>query len=112
MRLCSLRPKLLCAFLLLLPTSTLSFSQTESSATIDCSGATPGAFSSVQQAILGSPDHTVFTISGSCTENFITIQRRNDLSFITTAPATLQVTSPNKQVLLLNHSENIPFGPI
>lgn len=109
----SFGPQLLRAFLLCLMSSTLSFSQTENSATIDCSGVTPGAFSSVQQAILGSPDHTVFTISGSCTENFITIQHRNDLSFIATAPATLQVTSPNQQVLLITHSENITFsGPI
>ena len=55
-------PKLLCAFLLLLLTSALSFAQTENSAAIDCSGATPGAFTSVQQAILNSPDHTTFTL--------------------------------------------------
>ena len=113
MTLRSFRPRLLCAFLLLLSAATLSFAQTENSATIDCSGATPGAFTSVQQAILNSPDHTVFTLSGNCTENFITIQHRNDLSFIAIAPATLQVTSANQQVLLITHSENITFsGPI
>jgi len=103
-------PKLLCAFLLLLLTSALSFAQTENSAAIDCSGATPGAFTSVQQAILNSPDHTVFTISGNCSETIVDIQRRNDLSFIALAPTTIQVTSPDQQVLIITHSQNISFS--
>src|SRR5215467_9804079 len=106
----SFGPKLLCALLLLLPISALSFAQTENSATIDCSGATPGAFTSVQQAILNSPDHTVFTISGSCSETIVDIQRRSDLSFISTGPTTIQVTSPNQEVLIITHSQNITFS--
>ena len=106
-------PKLLCTFLLFLLTSTLSFAQTENSAAIDCSGNTPGAFTSIQQAILNSPDHTNFSIAGNCTEQFVTIQHRSDLSFIAIAPATIQVASPNQQVLLITHSENITLsGPI
>ena len=106
-------PKLLCTFFLFLLISTLSFAQTENSGAIDCSGATPGAFTSVEQAILNSPDHTNFSVAGNCTEQFVTIQHRSDLSFIAIAPATIQVTSPNQQVLLITHSENITFaGPI
>jgi hypothetical protein len=113
MKLPSFGPKLLCAFLLLLLSSTLSFAQTENSATIDCSGATPGAFTSIEQAILNSPDHTVFTLTGNCTESIVDIQRRNDLSFFATSPATIQVTSPDQQVLIITHSQNITFsGPI
>jgi hypothetical protein len=113
MKLPSFGSKLLCAFLLLLLTSTLSFAQTENSATIDCSGATPGAFTSIEQAILNSPDHTVFTLTGNCTESIVDIQRRNDLSFFATSPATIQVTSPAQQVLIITHSQNITFsGPI
>jgi len=113
MRLRSFGPKLLCAFLLLLSASTLSFAQTENSAAIDCSGATPGAFTSVQQAILSSPDHTNFSIAGNCTEQFVTIQHRNDLSFIALTPATIQVASPSQPVMIITHSENITFaGPI
>ena len=97
-------PKLLCAFLLLLLTSALSFAQTENSAAIDCSGATSGAFTSVQQAILNSPDHTTFTLSGNCTETVINIQHRNDLSFIALAPSTIQVTSPDQPVVIITHS--------
>src|SRR6476620_10882189 len=106
-------PKLLCAFLLFLLTSALSFAQTENSAAIDCSGATPGAFTSVQQAILSSPDHTNFSIAGNCTEQFVTIQHRNDLSFIALPPATIQVASPSQPVKIITHPENITFaGPI
>jgi hypothetical protein len=113
MRLRSLGPKLLCALLLLLSTSTLSFAQTENSAAIDCSGGTPGAFTSIEQAILSSPDHTVFTLSGSCTETVVDIQRRTDLGFFANSPATIQVTSPDQQVLRIVNSQNIRFsGPI
>jgi hypothetical protein len=106
-------PKLLCAFLLLLLTSTLSFAQTENSAAIDCSGATPGAFTSVQQAIFNSPDHTTFTLAGNCTETAINIQHRNDLSFIALAPSIIQVASPDRSVVIITHSESITFaGPI
>jgi hypothetical protein len=106
-------PKLLCAFLLLLLTSALSFAQAENSAAIDCSGATPGAFTSIEQAIFNSPDHTTFTLAGNCTETAINIQHRNDLSFIALAPATIQVASPDRSVMIVTHSESITLaGPI
>lgn len=102
-------PKLLCTFLLFLISSVLSFAQTA----IDCSGATPGAFTSIEQAIFSSPDHTTFTIAGNCTETAINVQDRNDLSFFATAPATIQVASPDRSVMIITHSTNITFaGPI
>jgi hypothetical protein len=105
--------KLLWAFLLLLLSSALTFSQTENAAAIDCSGATSGAFTSIQQAILSSPDHTVFTLSGNCTENLVNVAHRTDLSFFATSPTTIQVTSPDQQTLIISRSENITFsGPI
>jgi hypothetical protein len=100
----------LCAFLLLVLASSLSFAQTENSAAIDCSGATPGAFTSVEQAILSSPDHTVFTLTGNCTETIVDIQHRNDLSFIAIGPTTIQVISPDHEVLIITHSQNITFS--
>lgn len=106
----SFGPQLLRAFLLFLMSSTLAFAQNENTATIDCSGATPGAFTSVAQAIATSPDHTVFTISGNCTETLVDIQRRDDLTFIATAPTTIQVSSPDQQVLIITHSQNIIFS--
>lgn len=106
----SFGPQLLRAFLLLFMSSTLAFAQSENTATIDCSGATPGAYTSIAQAIATSPDHTVFTISGNCTESIVNIQRRSDLTFIATGPTTIQVTSPDQQVLIITHSENITFS--
>lgn len=106
----SFGPQLVRAFLLFLISSTLAFAQTENTATIDCSGATPGAFTSVAQAIANSPDHTVFTISGNCNETIVDIQRRNDLTFIAFGPTTIQVTSPDQQVLIITHSQNITFS--
>lgn len=110
MRLPSFGPKLLCAFLLLFLASTLSFGQIENSAAIDCSGATPGAFTSIEQAIFSSPDHTVFTLAGNCTETTIVIQHRNDLSFFAAAPVTIQVSTASPQVLNIVDSANISFG--
>jgi len=110
MKLRSFGPKVLCALLLLLSTSTLSFAQTENSAAIDCSGATPGAFTSIEQAISSSPDHTSFTLAGNCTETTIVIQHRNDLGFFAAAPVTIQVSPTSPQVLDITHSENISFG--
>jgi hypothetical protein len=105
-------PKLLCAFLLLLLTSTLAFAQPKLPGAIDCSGATPGAFTSITQGILGSPDHTAFTLAGNCTESVV-IQNRNDLSFFALSPVTIQVASPDQQIIRMVSSQNIAFfGPI
>lgn len=106
----SFGPKLLCALLLILSISTLSFAQIPSSAAIDCSGATPGAFTSLEQAIFSSPDHTVFTLAGNCNEITIVIQHRNDLSFFAAAPVTIKVDPSSPQVLNIVDSENISFG--
>jgi hypothetical protein len=65
------------------------------------------------QAILSSPDHTSFTLSGTCTETAVNIQHRSDLSLIAIAPATIQVSSPDRSVIIITHSESITFaGPI
>jgi hypothetical protein len=104
------RAPIIAGFLLFLMSSTLALAQNENTPTIDCSGATPGAFTTVAQAIATSPDHTVFTISGNCTETIVDIQRRNDLSFIALGPTTIQVTSPDQQVLIITHSQNITFS--
>ncbi|HEY3768501.1 MAG TPA: right-handed parallel beta-helix repeat-containing protein [Candidatus Angelobacter sp.] len=112
MKLPAFGPKLLAGVFLILSVS-LTFAQTENTATIDCSGVTPGAFTSIATAILSSPDHTAFTISGNCTENLVLLQRRNDLSFFASAPTTIQSATPTQQVMDINGSQNISFlGPI
>lgn len=104
----SFGPRLQISIALLL-FSTLAVAQTENSATIDCSGGTPGAFTSIQQAVANSPDHTVFSISGNCTGT-IDIERRNDLSFFANGPTTIQVASPDQLVLIIPQSQNIAFS--
>lgn len=104
----SFGPRLQIAIALLL-FSTMALAQTENSATIDCSGGTPGAFTSIPQAIANSPDHTVFTISGNCTGT-VDVERRNDLSFFANGPTTIQVASPDQLVLIIPQSQNITFS--
>jgi hypothetical protein len=96
------------ACLLLLLTGSMAFAQ---NATIDCSGATPGAFTSIGQAVFNSPDHTAFMVSGNCTEEII-IQRRNDLGFFANTPVTIQAAAPTSGVVNISGSQNISFaGP-
>jgi hypothetical protein len=98
---------------LLLLSASLAVAQTQNAATIDCSGATPGAFTSVSQAVFNSPDHTVFTISGNCTETHVQIQFRSNLSFFATSPITIQSAAPDQQLFTITSSQNISFsGPI
>lgn len=112
MKLPSYRPMLFASLLLLL-TGGMAFAQADSAATIDCSGATPGAFTSISQAVFSSPDHTVFTISGNCTETNILIQHRNALTFIALSPVTVQSGAPAQALLRIGGSQNIIFsGPI
>ncbi|HZU34095.1 MAG TPA: right-handed parallel beta-helix repeat-containing protein [Candidatus Angelobacter sp.] len=94
--------------LLLLPTG-LAFAQANGSALVDCSGITPGAFTSLNSAIFASPDHTTFQVSGTCTEN-ITIQNRNDLNFFGNPTATIQSPDASREVLVISSSRSISFN--
>ena len=98
----------LLACLLLLLFSTVAFAQVSGSATVDCSGATPGAFTSLVSAIQASPDHTTFLVSGTCTES-VNIQHRNDLVFVANPTATIQAPSADSIVLNIGGSQNIQF---
>ncbi|HKT49162.1 MAG TPA: right-handed parallel beta-helix repeat-containing protein [Candidatus Angelobacter sp.] len=108
MRLRSYGPKLLCAFLLLLLTSSLSFGQTFTDVFVDCTGAMPGAFTSLNQAIANSPDNSDFQVIGTCTESVgVTIQNRRNLVIVADPVATIQTTAPGGELILINHSQNI-----
>lgn len=107
MRLPSFGPKLLCAFLLLFLASTLSFGQTFTDVFVDCTGATPGAFTSLNQAIANSPDNSDFQVIGTCTENGVSIQNRRNLVIVADPTATIQTTTPGGALILINHSQNI-----
>jgi hypothetical protein len=105
MTICSSRPKLLFTCLLvLLLSSGLAFAQV----TVGCPGGTPGAFTSLQQAISSSPDHSSFLVSGTCTENIV-IQDRNNLSFFGNPSATIQAADPTIEVMILTGTKRITF---
>jgi hypothetical protein len=97
-------PKLL-AFLSLLVFSSLGFAQV----TVGCPGGTPGAFTSLESAILSSPDNSTFLVSGTCTE-FIAIQNRSNLNFFGNPSATIQAFDPSAEVLLISNSRSITFN--
>ena len=96
-------PRTLVRLLLLLPS--LAFAQ---NVIVDCSGATPGAFTSLNAAIISSPDKTSFLVSGTCTEN-IHIGGRINLIFFGNPTATIQAADPNSAVLGMGNSQGIQF---
>ena len=104
MRLHFAGPRTLVYLLLLLPAS-LAFAQ---NVIVDCSGATPGALTSLNSAIAGSPDKTSFLVSGTCTEN-IHIGGRTNLIFFGNPTATIQAADPNSAVLGMAESQGIRF---
>ncbi len=98
----------LCVFLSLLSASSLSFGQGFTDVIVDCTGATPGAFTSLNQAIANSPDNSDFQVIGTCTESVgVTIQNRRNLVIIADPTATIQTTDPGGALIVINHSQNI-----
>ena len=77
--------------------------------TVDCSGATPGAFTSLNQAVAASPDQTGFLVSGTCTENIL-IDLRQNLSFFGNPTATIQSATPDLEVMDIINSKAIRFN--
>ena len=101
-----LATKLLCVFLPVLLHSSLTFA---AGATVDCSGATPGAFTTITAALASLPlaGPNSINVSGNCTEN-VNIVGRTQLT-IAAAPGTANVTaaSPNARVLVIVGSQQI-----
>jgi hypothetical protein len=106
MRLPFFGPKFLCIFGLLFLASSLSFGQA-SNVIVDCTGATPGAFTSLAQAISSSPDSTSFLVNGTCNENGVIVQNRTRLLIQGNPTATIQVLQPSLPVLIINDSQII-----
>ncbi len=97
--------KLLSCFLLILASS-LAFADT---VTVGCPGGTPGTFSSLETAVVSSPDHTTFLVSGTCSE-IVSIQKRNDLNFFGNPSATIQAADPSLPVVNISSSQGISFN--
>src|SRR5262249_25843683 len=53
---------------------------------------------------------TVFVVSGTCLENGVTIQHRNDLTFVGNPTATIQTSQPDFPVVNISSSTGISFG--
>jgi parallel beta helix pectate lyase-like protein len=81
--------------------------------TVDCSGATPGAFSSITAALNSLPvnsptEPNIITVTGPCTENVFIIERERLV--IQAAPgqtATINAADPSADVLGIGGSRRI-----
>jgi hypothetical protein len=106
MQICSSGSKLFfaCSLLLLL-SSSLAFA---GSATVDCSGATPGAFTSINQALgsLPAAGPNNIAVSGTCTENVV-IDTRADLNMFGNPTATVNASDPTNSVLTISNSQRV-----
>ena len=94
---CSGYKLLFCCLLLLL--SSFAFAD---SAVVDCSGATPGAFTTVTAALASLPaaGPNSIAVSGTCTENIV-IVNRTDLAILGNPSATIHAANSNGRVLTI-----------
>jgi len=83
------------------------------SAAVDCSGATPGAFTSITAALATLPNAGPNSISvkGTCSEN-VSIINRTDLDIFGNPTATVQPGNPNARLLLIVSSQRISIRNI
>src|SRR5438309_6533517 len=91
---------------LLLLVSNVAFA---AGATVDCSGATPGAFTTITAALASLPaaGPNNITVTGNCTEN-VNIINRSQLT-INAVPGTANVVpaNPNARIMLIIGSQQI-----
>ncbi|MGZ4855467.1 MAG: right-handed parallel beta-helix repeat-containing protein, partial [Candidatus Angelobacter sp.] len=106
MRICSSGPKLLfsCALFLLL-SSGLAFA---AGATVDCSGATPGAFTTITAALASLPSAgpNSISVTGTCHENVVMFGR-TDLIIFGNPTATVVPGNPNGHLLAIAASQRV-----
>ena len=78
------------------------------SAVVDCSGATPGAFTTITAALATLPNAGPNSISvkGTCTET-VAIVNRTDLSILGNPTATIQFGTPTARLLRVSDSQRI-----
>src|SRR5262249_3279355 len=97
---------LLCAFLSVFLHSSLTLA---AGATVDCSGTTPGAFTTITAALASLPlaGPNSITVTSNCTEN-VNVVGRTQLT-IAAAPGTAKVTAANTnaRVLVIVSSQQI-----
>ena len=83
------------------------------SAIVDCSGATPGAFTTITAALATLPaaGPNSISVKGTCTET-VSIVRRTDLVISGNPTATVQSVNPNARLLLIFDSQRITIQGI
>jgi Right handed beta helix region len=82
-------------------------------ATVDCSGATPGVFTTITAALTSLPNAGPNSISvkGTCVEN-VSIVNRTDLTIFGNPTATVQSGNPNVRLLFILSSQRISIQNI
>ena len=82
-------------------------------AQVDCSGATPGAFTSITAALATLPNAgpNSITVKGTCSEN-VAIINRTDLEIVGNPTATVQPGNPNARLLRISASQRITIRGI
>lgn len=92
----------------------LSLPAFANTAVVDCTGATPGAFTTINDAINSMPPigpNTVTVNAGPCTGPIL-VFRRTDLGIFAAAPVTIQVAAPTQRILNIFDSHNVGIsGP-
>jgi hypothetical protein len=75
---------------------------------VDCSGATPGAFTTIHAALASLPQAgpNFISVSGTCAEN-VTMFGRTDLSIVGNPSATVVPGNPNGRLLAISASQRI-----
>src|ERR1051326_1091238 len=75
---------------------------------VDCTGATPGAFTTITAALASLPatGPNGIAVSGTCTENVV-IVGRTDLAIFGNPSATIQAANPNGRVLSIFNSQRV-----
>jgi hypothetical protein len=110
MKICiSVSKLLLCCLLLIVPASQAFAADV----TVDCTGATPGAFTTINAALASLPavGPNSMAVFGTCTEN-VFIVNRTDLSVFGNPTATIQPAAPTGRPLLISSSDRISFNNI
>jgi hypothetical protein len=106
MKICSSGTKVLfiCLLAVLLPSS-LAFA---ASATVDCSGATPGAFTSIDDALASLPaaGPNSISVTGTCHENVV-MSGRTDLNISGNPAATVVPGNANGHLLAIDASQRV-----
>jgi hypothetical protein len=106
MKICSSGYKLLCICLLAVLLSTSrAFAD---GAVVDCSGATPGAFTTITAALASLPDAgpNSISVTGTCHENVVMFGR-TDLTIFGNPTATVVPGNANGHLLSINASQRV-----